>query len=175
MCMSLIFSQLQNSMDRWFFQDIYCGFAAFTLPLRQFNRLTIMKTPTAFRTAIVITMMTVAATSFSQTIGKLPDPKPTGVIIPKQPKPNPDKKKAPSNQRVEFVYSPVSHTGTFDFCNSNVQSLSVEIENQMSGEIHYGSVDVSYPVMDVCLEPASYSITCTAEDGSLYAGEFDIY
>ncbi len=63
----------------------------------------------------------------------------------------------------------------FNLRETAIQSLSVEIENQMSGEIHYGSVDVSYPVMDVCLEPASYSITCTAEDGSLYAGEFEIY
>ena len=103
------------------------------------------------------------------------DPPPFITTIGKKIGPIKDRPKAPSNQHIEFAYSPVSHTGTFDFCNSNAQSLSVEIENQMSGEIHYGSVDVSYPVMDVCLEPASYSITCTAEDGSLYAGEFDIY
>ena len=131
-------------------------------------------------TCIVIALGILAASfhafdSGAQTSGKPGQVIPPPIIIIKQPVPEKGKKKAPSNQRVEFVYSPVSHTGSFDFCKSNAQSLSVEIENQMSGEIHYGSVDVSYPVMDVCLEPASYSITCTAEDGSLYAGEFEIY
>ena len=134
-----------------------------------------MKTRRIIGCALCLSLLMPAA-AWAQSIGK-PSGKgnPFDVVIrPRNPKPKPDRPKAPAHNSIDAVYYDGSYQMVFSL-SSNVQSLSVEIENQMSGEIHYGSVDVSYPVMDVCLEPASYSITCTAEDGSLYAGEFDIY
>ncbi len=131
-----------------------------------------------FKTAVAASLlMTASATAFPQSVGR-PDG-PAGpsstIIIHKKPLPPPDDPKKPGHPYIEISYVSTHRSLVFNLRETAIQSLSVEIENQMSGEIHYGSVDVSYPVMDVCLEPASYSITCTAEDGSLYAGEFEIY
>lgn len=105
--------------------------------------------------------------------------KPTGkpVEIPIKSGPvggaNPNRHKAPAMDEVRAVYYDASHRMVFSL-NEDIAYLSVEVENLISGEIHYGNVDVSYPVMDVYLEPSSYTITCTSDDGSLYYGDFEI-
>ena len=74
---------------------------------------------------------------------------------------------------VRAVYYDASHRMVFSL-NEDIAYLSVEVENLISGETHYGNVDASYPVMDIYLEPSSYTITCTSDDGSLYYGDFEI-
>lgn len=96
-------------------------------------------------------------------------------IHPKNPKPKPDKPKAPSNQYIIMTYDGVSSKCMFDLSHVQLEYLSVEIENQTTGELHYGNVDATYPVMDVYLTPSSYTITCTSDDGSIYAGDFEVF
>lgn len=85
-------------------------------------------------TCIVMALGILAASfhafdSGAQTSGKPGQVIPPPIIIIKQPVPEKGKKKAPSNQRVEFVYSPVSHTGTFDIINAcqTIYFISVPI------------------------------------------------
>lgn len=72
------------------------------------------------------------------------------------------------------MYDEDSQTITFAL-SETIDYLSVEIENQTTGELHYGNVDATYPVMDVYLTPAPYTITCTSDDGSIYAGDFEVF
>ncbi len=82
--------------------------------------------------------------------------------------------KAPSRETIEIVYDEDSQTITFAL-SETIDYLSVEIENQTTGELHYGNVDATYPVMDVYMTPAPYTITCTSDDGSIYAGDFEVF
>ncbi len=112
-------------------------------------------------------------TAQAQTIGK-PNGKPVEIPIKGgKPKPETGKPKAPAMDEVRAVYYDTSHKMIFSL-SEDIAYLSVEVENLISGEIHYGNVDASYPVMDVYLEPSSYTITCTSDDGSLYYGDFEI-
>jgi hypothetical protein len=52
--------------------------------------------------------------------------------------------------------------------------MFVEIENLETGETYYDTVDASYPCMNVTLTAASYSVTCTTDDESIYTGAFEI-
>ena len=96
------------------------------------------------------------------------------VIIFKLPKPETNRPRVPSarKQYIEMEYT--QSACVFNLSNVDCLKLSVEIENLDSGEIHYGAVDASYPVMDVYLKPATYSITCTTDDDCIYEGEFDV-
>lgn len=112
-------------------------------------------------------------TAQAQTIGK-PNGKPVEIPIKGgKPKPETGKPKAPAMDEVRAVYYDAGHKMVFSL-SKDIAYLSVEVENLISGETHYGNVDASYPVMDIYLEPSSYTITCTSDDGSLYYGDFVI-
>lgn len=112
--------------------------------------------------------------AYSQNTTK-PTGKPVEIPIKKgnNTKKETDRPKAPAMDEVRAVYYDTSHKMVFSL-SEDIAYLSVEVENLISGEIHYGNVDASYPVMDVYLEPSSYTITCTSDDGSLYYGDFEI-
>lgn len=112
-------------------------------------------------------------TAQAQTIGK-PNGKPVDIPLKGgKPKDDSNRHKTPAMDEVRAVYYDTSHKMVFSL-SEDIAYLSVEVENLISGETHYGNVDASYPVMDIYLEPSSYTITCTSDDGSLYYGDFEI-
>lgn len=126
-------------------------------------------------TFAVLSIACVSTTGFAQTSGTSTGSNPPKVIVVKQPKPGKGRPKIPSNQSITFSYDGIHSQGLFDFGTQEATCLSVEIENQTTGELHYGNVDATYPVMDVYLTPAPYTITCTSDDGSIYAGDFEVF
>lgn len=80
---------------------------------------------------------------------------------------------APSNMRIYFSYD--AQAGVCHFTlRPEIEYMSVEIENLDTHIMYFGEVDAADPVMYQSLDRGYYQITCTTDDGSIYAGEICI-
>lgn len=77
---------------------------------------------------------------------------------------------APSNMRIYFSYD--AQAGVCHFTlRSEIEYMSVEIENLDTHIMYFGEVDAADPVMYQSLDRGYYQITCTTDHGSIYGGE----
>lgn len=81
--------------------------------------------------------------------------------------------KAPAKETVYMTYDPYAGTCTFTMSPA-VESMQVLIENSAAGIVIYEEVTQEYPVIDATLPVGNYSITCTANTGSVFEATFSL-
>lgn len=99
---------------------------------------------------------------------------PITVTIGKKKTPSLYRPRIPSHSVIELSYYPEQNLCIFNLGDTDIQYMTVEIENLESGETYCDMVDASCPCINISLTPSTYSITCTTDDDSIYTGEFDI-
>lgn len=96
-----------------------------------------------------------------------------GTTLLKKPKSN-TKPKVPSYCWINFNYDSLNDKGYFDLRHSGVTSVMVDINKKMSDYHYKEHVTVTESTIYLHLESSTYTITCTAEDGSTFQGEMII-
>lgn len=88
----------------------------------------------------------------------------------KYPTNPPERPKAPSRNYIYFSYDKEAEKCFFTL-PSETEWMSVSMENMTTHFIYTGDVTSSYPVLDQSVDSGTYYVTCTTDDGDLYAGE----
>lgn len=81
--------------------------------------------------------------------------------------------KAPAKETVYMTYDPYSGMCTFSMSPA-IESMQVLIENSAAGIVIYEEVTQESPVIDATLPGGNYSITCTANTGSVFEATFSL-
>ena len=81
--------------------------------------------------------------------------------------------KAPAKETVYMTYDPYADTCTFTMSPA-IESMQVLIENSAAGIVIYDEVTQDAPVIDATLPVGNYSITCTANTGSVFETTFSL-